>query len=162
MRVHLGTDHAGLALKDEIARWLRERGHEPVDHGALSYDAEDDYPPYVMAAAEAAARDPESVAIVLGGSGNGEAMASNKVPGVRAVLVWSVETARLGREHNNANVCAIGARMHETATALEFVETFLTTPFSGDPRHVRRLAMIARYEVGGASPVESVEPPVSG
>jgi ribose 5-phosphate isomerase B len=155
MRVHLGTDHAGLALKDEIVRWLRERGDEPVDHGAMSYDPDDDYPPYVMAAAEAAARDPDSVAIVLGGSGNGEAMAANKVPGVRAVLVWSVETARLGREHNNANVCSLGARMHDTDTALGFVDTFLSTPFSGDPRHVRRLAMIARYEVGGASPVES-------
>lgn len=152
MRVHLGSDHAGFELKTAIARWLIELGHEPVDHGPAQYDAQDDYPPYVLRAAQAAVAEPGSRGIVLGGSGNGEAIAANKVQGVRCVLAWSEETARLGREHNDANVVSIGARMHDEATARELVETFLETPYSGEERHTRRIAMLTAYERDGVLP----------
>lgn len=152
MRVHLGTDHAGLELKDYLVGWLRELGHEPVDHGATAYDANDDYPPYVLRAATAVVTDPGSLGIVLGGSGNGEAIAANKVPGVRAALVWSEEIARLARQHNDANVASLGARLHQPEVAAGFVETFLSTAFSGDARHARRIAQLAAYEATGDLP----------
>jgi ribose 5-phosphate isomerase B len=152
MRVHLGSDHAGFDLKTAIARWLIELGHEPVDHGPAQYDAQDDYPPYVLRAAQAAVAEPGSRGIVLGGSGNGEAIAANKVQGVRCVLAWSEETARLGREHNDANVVSIGARMHDEATARALVEAFLETPYSGEERHARRIAMLRAYERDGVLP----------
>jgi ribose 5-phosphate isomerase B len=106
----------------------------------------DDYPPFILRAAERTAADPEALGIVIGGSGNGEAIAANKVKGVRAALAWSVETAQLGREHNNANVVSVGARMHSLDEATTFVETFINTPFSQDPRHIRRIDMISEYE----------------
>src|SRR5690349_21974012 len=98
MRVHLGCDHAGFELKEHLVSWLQENGHEPVDHGAHEYDAQDDYPPFCIAAAEAVAAEPGSLGIVLGGSGNGEQIAANKVDGIRAALAFSVDTARLARE----------------------------------------------------------------
>src|SRR3954470_8337901 len=150
MRVHLGSDHAGFERKAAIVRWLQERGHEPVDHGPLTYDAQDDYPPFVLRAAEAVVADPGSFGVVLGGSGNGEQISANKVKGVRAALAWNVETAQLAREHNDANVLSIGARMHTEADALAFVEAFLGTAFSGDDRHVRRIHQISAYEEDGA------------
>ena len=101
--------------------WLSEQGHEAVDHGPSEYDAEDDYPPFCLAAAEAVVADPGSLGIVIGGSGNGEQIAANKVDGVRAALAWSTETAELARLHNNANVVSIGARMHTTEEATSFV-----------------------------------------
>ncbi len=146
MRVHLGSDHAGFELKAAIVRRLAELGHEPVDHGPKQYDALDDYPPFVLRAARATAADPGSLGIVLGGSGNGEAIAANKVQGVRCALAWSEETARLGREHNDANVVSVGARMHEEASALRLVEVFLSTPYSGEDRHTRRIDMLSAYE----------------
>jgi ribose 5-phosphate isomerase B len=149
MRVHLGSDHAGFELKARLAEWLREHGHEPIDHGPAEYDDDDDYPPYVIAAAAAVAAEPGSSGIVIGGSGNGEAIAANKVRGVRAALAWSAETALLARQHNDANVVSLGARMHTVGEATEFVELFLGTEFSGDPRHARRIAMIADYEAAG-------------
>lgn len=152
MRVYLGSDHAGFELKQHLVTWLGDHGHEPVDCGAARYDPADDYPPYVLRAALATVRDPGSVGMVLGGSGNGEVMAANKVVGARAVLAWSAETARLGREHNDANVLSLGARMHDTATAIALADTFLTTPYSGADRHGRRIAMLARYEQSGALP----------
>lgn len=152
MRVHLGTDHAGLELKDYLVGWLHEHGHQPVDHGATVYDAADDYPPYVLRAAAAVVADPGSLGIVLGGSGNGEAMAANKVRGVRAALVWCDEVARLARQHNDANVVSLGARLHEPTTCAGFVETFLGTAFSGDARHERRIAQLAAYEQTGVLP----------
>jgi ribose 5-phosphate isomerase B len=162
MRVHLGSDHAGFELKTHLVSWLRDHGDEPVDHGAATYQADDDYPPYCLRTAEAVVADPGSLGIVLGGSGNGEQIAANKVGGVRAALAWSPETARLARLHNDANVMSIGARMHTVDEATQLVEIFVTTEFSGDPRHVRRIAELARYEddglTGGAPPAVDEQP----
>ena len=146
MRVHLGSDHAGLELKTHLDTWLRDQGHEPVDHGPTTYDADDDYPPYCFAAGEAVVSDPGSLGIVIGGSGNGEQIAANKVAGVRAALAWSLETAELARLHNDANVISIGARMHSSEEATSFVEVFLATSFSRDDRHRRRIALLTAYE----------------
>lgn len=152
MRVHLGSDHAGLELKDRLVAWLREHGHEPVDHGPEVFDADDDYPVYCLRAAEAVASEPTSLAVVIGGSGNGEQVAANKVAGVRAILAWSVETAELGRLHNDANVISIGARIHSAEDAICFLEVFLSTDFTADERHQRRIAMLADYEQTGRLP----------
>lgn len=152
MRVHLGSDHAGFELKTHLVGWLRDQGHDPVDHGALAYDPDDDYPPYVLAAAAAVVADPGSLGIVLGGSGNGEAMAANKVRGVRAALVWNRRTAALAREHNDANVVSLGARELDPAQAVDLVATFLSTPFSAAPRHRRRIAELTRFEESGQLP----------
>ena len=152
MRVHLGSDHAGFELKAAVVRRLVELGHEPVDHGPEQYDAVDDYPPYVLRAALGAVQDPGSLGVVIGGSGNGEAIAANKVPGVRCALAWSVETARLGRQHNDANVVSLGARMHDEPEALELLEAFLSTDYSGDKRHTRRIDMLTAYERSGELP----------
>ena len=146
MRVHIGSDHAGFELKEHLVAELTANGYDVVDHGAPSYDAEDDYPTYCLPAAEAVVVDPGSLGIVIGGSGNGEAIAANKVAGVRCALAWSTETAQLGRQHNNANVVSIGGRMHTREEATRFVELFLQTPFSGDPRHERRIQLLADYE----------------
>jgi ribose 5-phosphate isomerase B len=146
MRVHLGSDHAGLELKDHLVGWLRDHGHEPVDHGPFVYDALDDYPVFCIRAAAGVVADPGSLGVVIGGSGNGEQIAANKVIGVRAALVWSTETAVLAREHNNANVISVGGRMHSLDDMTSFVETFLATPFTDEERHVRRIAMMADYE----------------
>jgi ribose 5-phosphate isomerase B len=146
MRVHIGTDHAGFELKNYLIAVLTEDGHELVDHGPQAYDAEDDYPVFCIPAAEAVVADPGSLCIVIGGSGNGEQIAANKVVGTRAALAYDLDTARLGREHNDANVIAIGARMHTQEEALEMVRLFLATPFSGDPRHARRIELLADYE----------------
>src|SRR5205085_10414813 len=135
----LGSDHAGFELKAAIAARLEELGHEPVDHGPATFDPEDDYPPHVMAAAAAVVADEGSLGIVIGGSGNGEAIAANKVPGVRAALVWSEEIASLAREHNDANVISVGARMHTAEEVTRFVEVFLATTYPGADRHARRI-----------------------
>jgi ribose 5-phosphate isomerase B len=152
MRIFLGSDHAGFALKARLIERLRELGHDPVDCGPESYDPADDYPPYVMAAAAATVAEPGSLGIVIGGSGNGEAIAANKVPGVRCALAFSDETARLGREHNDANVVSLGARMYDEAVAVRFAEIFVDTPFSGDPRHVRRIGQLVSFEASGELP----------
>jgi ribose 5-phosphate isomerase B len=152
MRVHLGSDHAGFELKQQIAEHLRAGGHDVVDHGPATYDADDDYPVYCLRAGAAVADEPGSLGVVVGGSGNGEQIAANKVRGVRAVLAWSLETAKLGRQHNNANVIAVGARMHAAEDAVSFVEAFVAEPFSFDPRHERRIAMLTTYEDSGQLP----------
>ncbi|MER6396215.1 MULTISPECIES: ribose-5-phosphate isomerase [unclassified Kitasatospora] len=152
MRVYLGSDHAGYELKNHLVEWLKEAGHEPVDCGPHIYDAADDYPPFCLRAAERTAADPEALGVVIGGSGNGEAIAANKVKGVRAALAWSEQTASLGREHNNANVISVGGRMHTQEEATRFVEVFLNTPYSGDARHTRRITMLSEYEVTGELP----------
>lgn len=152
MRVHIGSDHAGFELKAHLTRRLQEQGHDIVDHGAAALVPDDDYPPYCLRAAEAVVAEPESLGVVLGGSGNGEQIAANKVSGVRAVLAWSLETAGLGRQHNDANVISIGARMHTPDEATAMVERFLAAPFSGDERHRRRIAMLTAYEETGVLP----------
>jgi ribose 5-phosphate isomerase B len=146
MRVHLGSDHAGFELKQHLAERIAAAGHEVVDHGPLTYDPEDDYPPYCLRAAAAAAGEPGSLGVVIGGSGNGEQIAANKVPGIRCALAWSDETATLARQHNDAQVVSVGGRMHPIEDMTRFVEVFLTTAFTGEERHVRRLAQIADYE----------------
>ncbi|KAB2379847.1 ribose-5-phosphate isomerase [Actinomadura montaniterrae] len=152
MRVFLGTDHAGFELKEHLVSWLKANGHEPVDCGAFAYDAVDDYPPFVLRAAQRTAAEPGTLGIVIGGSGNGEAIAANKVKGVRAALVWNEDTATLAREHNDANVISLGARQHDPDTATRFVELFLTTPYSGEERHTRRITMLGDYERTGELP----------
>jgi ribose 5-phosphate isomerase B len=146
VRVHLASDHAGFALKTRLIERLRELGHEPVDCGPTSFDPEDDFPPFVIDAAERTVAAPGTLGIVIGGSGNGEAMAANKVPGVRCALAFSDETARLGREHNDANVLSLGARVVNADDAVRFAEIFLSTPFSAAQRHQRRIDMLTRYE----------------
>ncbi len=150
MRVHLGSDHAGLDLKAHLAGWLTEHGYEPVDHGPFQYDELDDYPVFCLRAAEGVAIDRKqgvaSFGVVIGGSGNGEQIAANKVPGVRCALAWSEETASLARQHNDAQVVSVGGRLHSIDEMTRYVEVFLSTPFSGDERHLRRLAQIRDYE----------------
>ncbi|MGV0814297.1 ribose-5-phosphate isomerase [Mycolicibacterium boenickei] len=152
MRVYLGADHGGYELKQAIIEHLRGTGHEPIDCGAYSYDAEDDYPAFCIAAAEKTVADPGSLGIVLGGSGNGEQIAANKVPGARCALGWSPETASLAREHNNALLIGIGGRMHTVEQALAIVDAFLSTPWSGAPRHERRVDIMAEYEQTHSAP----------
>jgi ribose 5-phosphate isomerase B len=152
MRVYLGSDHAGFELKARLAEWLTQAGHDPVDCGPSNYVPDDDYPVYVMRAAAKAVGDPGSLGIVIGGSGNGEQIASNKVRGIRAAIAWSAETARLARLHNDANVLSLGAREYSVEEALSFAQVFVETAFSGEPRHVRRLDMIAAYEKTGELP----------
>ena len=149
MRIHIGSDHAGLHFKNRIVLHLTANGHEVVDHGPHEMDPLDDYPKFCIPAAIATAADPNSLGIVLGGSGNGEQIAANKVKGIRAALVWNEATAIAAREHNNANVIAIGERMHTEEEAFALVDLFLATPFSNDERHVRRIAMISKYEETG-------------
>ena len=146
MRVHLATDHAGLEFKDALTEHLTGLGYEVVDHGAYSFDEEDDYPQFCIAAAQAVAAEPGSLGVVFGGSGNGEQISANKVHGIRAALAWSVETAKLAREHNDANVIGIGARQHSQADAFRIIDAFLMTDFSQAERHVRRIAQIMDFE----------------
>ncbi len=154
MRIHLATDHAGLEFSTQLQHHLAERGHDVVDHGPLEYDALDDYPAFCIRAAQAVVRDQEAgvevLGVVFGGSGNGEQIAANKVRGVRAALVWNLATAELAREHNDANVIAVGARQHTFEEAASFIDRFIDTPFSGEERHVRRIAQIAAFEADGS------------
>ncbi|MCC3265354.1 ribose-5-phosphate isomerase [Arthrobacter gengyunqii] len=153
MRVHIATDHAGMELSAHLLAHLRGKGYEMVDHGPQVYDAEDDYPAFCIAAAEAVVIDQQSgidaLGIVLGGSGNGEQIAANKVRGVRAALAWNLSTAKLAREHNDANVVAVGGRQHTVEEATEIIEAFLAEPYSNAERHNRRIAKIAEYETTG-------------
>ena len=152
MRVYLGSDHAGFELKARIIEWLASAGHEPVDCGPTSYVPDDDYPVYVMRAAQGVVGDAGSLGIVIGGSGNGEQIAANKIPGIRAAVAWTNETAQLARLHNDANVLSLGARMYDDDAAIGFVNVFIGTAFSGEPRHARRLQEIAAYENTGDLP----------
>ena len=149
MRIHIGSDHAGLDFKETIVKHLQTQGHEVIDHGPFTLDPLDDYPVFCIPAAQAVANDPGSLGIVVGGSGNGEQIAANKVKGIRAALAWSIETAKLARQHNDANVVAIGGRMHTPEFCLQLVDAFIAEPFSGDERHIRRIAMVSRYETNG-------------
>jgi len=154
MRIHIATDHAGLKFSTQLQHHLAEQGHEVVDHGPLDYDPVDDYPAFCIRAAQAVVRDQaagvQTLGVVFGGSGNGEQISANKVAGVRAALVWNIPTAELAREHNDANVIAIGARQHTFEEAASFIDRFIATPFSGEERHVRRIAQIAAFEKDGS------------
>ena len=153
MRIHIATDHAGLDLSNHLIKHLRSKGHEVIDHGPTSYDALDDYPAFCINAAQAVVNDREqcidALGVVFGGSGNGEQMAANKVAGARAALVWNLSTARLAREHNDANVISIGAREHTIEEATEFIDAFIAEPFSDEERHARRINQLAEYETTG-------------
>ena len=149
MRIHVASDHAGYELKAALVAHLEEAGHDVVDHGAHAYDPQDDYPAFCFTAGEAVVAEPGTLGVVIGGSGNGEQIAANKVTGVRAALAWNDETARLARQHNDANVVAVGARQHSLDEAIGFIDTFLRTPFSNEERHARRIAQLAEYETTG-------------
>lgn len=150
MKVHIATDHAGLELKATLYQHLTSKGYNVTDHGAYTYDPDDDYPGFILSAAEAVAHDQQNgvdaLGVVFGGSGNGEQIAANKVNGIRAALVWNESTALLAREHNNANIISIGARQHSETEVLRLIDTFLATPFSGEERHARRIGQISEYE----------------
>jgi ribose 5-phosphate isomerase B len=146
MRLHIAADHAGYDLKQHLVQHLTSDGHEVIDHGAHELDPLDDYPAFCISAGEAVVSEPGSLGIVIGGSGNGEQIAANKVTGVRAVLAWSLETAKLGRQHNDANVIAVGGRMHSLEESTSFIEAFIAEPFSGNERHQRRIEQLADYE----------------
>jgi ribose 5-phosphate isomerase B len=153
MRIHVATDHAGLETSHFLIESLTSLGHEVFDHGPKTYDPLDDYPGFCINAALAVIHDQQAGAqalgVVLGGSGNGEQMAANKVSGIRAALVWNQDTAKLARSHNDANVVALGARQHSKEEVLELIKYFIAEPFSGDERHARRIGKIASYEQTG-------------
>ena len=150
MRIHIATDHAGLELSHFLIEELTKEGHNVFDHGPDHYDALDDYPGFCINAALAVVADQkagtQTLGIVLGGSGNGEQIAANKVEGIRAALVWNESTAKLAREHNDANIVAVGARQHSQEEVLHLIKLFIAEPFSNDERHVRRIGKIAIYE----------------
>jgi ribose 5-phosphate isomerase B len=154
MRIHIATDHAGLEFSKDLQEHLVSAGHEVTDHGPTSFDPLDDYPGFCISAARAVVADQragiEALGIVFGGSGNGEAIAANKVNGARAAVVWNTSTAELARQHNDANLISIGARQHEIDEVIGFIDTFIGTPFSGEERHARRIAQLAEYENTGA------------
>lgn len=153
MRIHIATDHAGLETSHFLIDSLKASGHEVFDHGPKSFDPLDDYPGFCINAALAVIHDEQagvqSLGVVLGGSGNGEQIAANKVSGIRAALVWNEDTAKLARSHNDANVIAVGARQHSKEEILELIETFIAEPFSNDERHTRRIGKIANFEKNG-------------
>ncbi|MBT2552364.1 ribose-5-phosphate isomerase [Arthrobacter sp. ISL-5] len=152
-RVHIATDHAGMELSAHLVSHLSAKGYDVVDHGPTEYDALDDYPAFCINAALAVVADQSAgvhaLGIVLGGSGNGEQIAANKVKGVRAALAWNHSTAVLARQHNDANVVAVGGRQHSVEEATALIEAFLQEPFSNDERHIRRIGKIAAYETTG-------------
>jgi ribose 5-phosphate isomerase B len=153
MRIHIATDHAGLDLSHFLIRELTKQGHDVFDHGPSSYDPLDDYPSFCINAALAVVADQqagvEALGIVLGGSGNGEQIAANKVKGIRAALAWNESTAKLARDHNDANVIALGARQHTQDEVLHLIELFIAEPFSQDERHIRRIGKVGIYEQTG-------------
>ena len=151
MQVYLGSDHAGFELKNHFVERLADLGHEVTDVGPTAFDAQDDYPPFCVEAARRVVADDGSLGIVFGGSGNGEQIAANKVPGARAALAWCVEIAELSRKHNDAQLAGIGARMHTVEQAERIVDAFLSTEFEGG-RHQSRIDQLADYECSGEPP----------
>lgn len=144
MKIYIGTDHAGFELKESLAVFLRALGYEVFDMGAHSFEALDDYPDFICPVAEAVAGDSDSRGIILGGSGQGEAMCANRIKGARAAVYYGgpFDIAILSREHNDANILSIGARFVEDDEAKEVIRIWLKTPFSGDERHARRIAKL--------------------
>lgn len=162
MKISIGSDHAGYHYKEMIKRFLGEKGHTVHDFGTHS-DQSVDYPPFIRAAAIAVQKGECERGIVLGGSGNGEAMVANRLPGIRCALCWNRETALLARGHNDANVLSLGARMISSETALEIVDVWLNTPFDGG-RHIKRIQQIdeAVSLKGKTGPESKDETPVTG
>lgn len=144
MKIYIGTDHAGFELKEALVPFLRSLGHEVEDRGAHTFEALDDYPDFVRPVAEAVLGNPESRGIILGGSGQGEAMCANRVHGARAAVYYggAVDIVILSREHNDANILSLGARFIEEVEAKEVVRVWLETPFSGEEKHIRRIEKI--------------------
>ena len=140
MKIHIATDHAGLELKNIIRDYLINKGHDVTDHGAHKYDALDDYPDFIFPCAHAVAADPKSRGIILGGSGQGEAMAANRVKGCRAAVFYNgpAEIVKLSREHNNANILSLGTRFISEDKIYDVIELWLEEPFEGG-RHIRRI-----------------------
>lgn len=161
MRIHIATDHAGLEFSRDLQHHLEAAGHEVIDHGPTSYDPLDDYPSFCINAARGVVADQragvEALGVVFGGSGNGEQIAANKVEGARAALVWNLPTARLAREHNDANLISIGARQHTVDEAKAFIDAFIAQPFTGEERHARRIAQLAEYETTGRIEGKGIE-----
>ncbi len=161
MRIHIATDHAGLDFSQHLQKHLSDAGHDVIDHGPVEYDALDDYPAFCINAALGVVRDldvgVEALGVVFGGSGNGEQIAANKVRGIRAALVWNLSTAKLARDHNDANVISIGARQHSVDEVIAFIDAFIAEPFTAEERHVRRIAQLAEYEATGTIAGKSVD-----
>ena len=147
MKIYIGSDHAGYSLKHIIFNYLiNNTKYEINDCGAFNYDSEDNYPEFCITTAIKTVTNPGSLGIVLGGSGNGEQIAVNKVLGARCALVWNIETAFLARKHNNANLISIGGRMHCPDEVLNIVQTFLSAKWLEISRHQRRIDAISLYE----------------
>ena len=146
MKIHLATDHAGLELKNNIQKFLISKEHDVMDHGAYKYDALDDYPDFIFPCAKAVADDKKSRGIILGGSGQGEAMAANRIKGIRAAVFYNgpMEIIKLSREHNNANILSLGARFMEEKEIFNVIEVWLKEPFGGG-RHLRRIEKLDNY-----------------
>ncbi len=145
MKIFLATDHAGFSLKESLLVFIKNLGHEVIDYGATVYDETDDYPDFIQKAAQSVSENPEEYrAVILGGSGQGEAIVANRFSNVRAVVFYGgdIEIVKLGREHNNANILSLGARFITEDDAKEAVKIFLGTPFSEDERHIRRISKI--------------------
>jgi ribose 5-phosphate isomerase B len=150
MKIYIGTDHAGFELKEELKKFLEDLGCEVEDKGAYEFNKEDDYPdfilPVVKAVAEDIARDLDSRGIVIGGSGQGEAIVANKVKKIRAAVVYDEYSARMSREHNDANIVSLGTRTLSADKAKKLVKLWLETPFSNEERHKRRIEKIKTIE----------------
>ncbi|OGE37101.1 ribose-5-phosphate isomerase [Candidatus Daviesbacteria bacterium RIFCSPLOWO2_01_FULL_39_12] len=147
MMIYLATDHAGFALKEKVKKYLQDLGYGVEDFGAYRLDPDDDYPDFISKAAEAVSKDPQNRAVILGGSGQGEAMVANKFPNVRAVVYYGgMDVIPLTREHNNANILSLGARFLTEDEAIEAVKLWLETPFTEEERHIRRIEKIKKIE----------------
>lgn len=151
MKIHIGTDHAGFELKNKLAEYIKTLGHDVVDHGAFEYNPDDDYPDFIKPVAHAVSSDPESLGIILGGSGQGEAMCANRIHGVRTGVYYggNLETVKLIREHNEANILSIGARFVNDQEAMDAVKLFIEAPFSFGERHIRRIAKLSYEDHSG-------------
>ncbi|MBI2334541.1 RpiB/LacA/LacB family sugar-phosphate isomerase [Candidatus Daviesbacteria bacterium] len=147
--IYLASDHAGFELKEKVKEFLKKEGYEIEDCGAYKFDPADDYPAFIAKAAEAVSKNSDSKAIILGGSGQGEAIVANKFPGVRAAVFYgNLDIIPLAREHNNANILSLGARFLTEDEVIEAVRLFLETPFTDEERHVRRIEKIKKIEEG--------------
>ena len=146
VKVYIATDHGGYELKEILKNWLKEQGYEVEDMGAHTLDPQDDYPDFIVPLARKVAQNPDSLGIISGRSGNGEAIAANKIKGIRATICINVEMAKKAKEHNNANILSLGADYMSVEDAKKIVQKFLDTPFSNAERHIRRLKKIEELE----------------